>query len=336
MGLNEDILSIRSLTVGYLTERGLLIAVRDADLYVKKGESVCVVGESGSGKTTLANAILGILPPNSVILSGIISFEGIDLLSLDPRSRSSVLGVKISLVPQNPSSALNPLLKIEDQFCELLKYRMGIKDRRTCYKIALELLFRTGIKDPERVIKQYPHQLSGGMKQRVLIAMALSTSPSLLVADEPTSMLDATVQAQILEVLSGIKREGLSILLITHDLGVAQQICERIYIMYRGEIVEFGDLKMIMEEPLHPYTMVLLENAFLGFKKEYMKKDVEPQRAGNLSMGSACPFSSRCRYAFDRCFIERPSFIYYGSRGVRCFLYHGGSHGNNIVTRKYI
>jgi len=336
MSLGEDILAIGSLTVGYLTERGLLIAVRDADLHVKKGESVCVVGESGSGKTTLANAILGILPPNSVIVSGTISFEGTDLLSLDPHSRSSVLGVKISLVPQNPSLALNPLLKIEDQFCELLKYRRGIKDRRTCYKIALELLSRTGIKDSERVIKQYPHQLSGGMKQRVLIAMALSTSPSLLVADEPTSMLDATVQAQILEVLSGIRREGLSILLITHDLGVAQQVCERIYIMYRGEIVEFGDLKMIMEDPLHPYTMALLENAFLGFKKEYVKKNIEPQGVGNLSIGNECSFSSRCRYAFDRCYIERPGFTYYRSRGVRCFLYHGGSHGNNTVIRKHI
>ncbi|MEM4971125.1 MAG: ABC transporter ATP-binding protein [Sulfolobales archaeon] len=320
---NEYLLSIKSLTIGYLTEKGILKAVKDVDLYVGRGEGVCVVGESGSGKTTLANAILGILPPNAIVLGGSIVFEGIDLLRVDQRLRASILGVKIGLVPQNPSSSLNPILRIEDQFCEILKYRRGIKDRHRCREITEELLSKTGIRDPDRVMKQYPHQLSGGMKQRVLIAMALSTSPKLIVADEPTSMLDATIQAQILDVLSDIKRGGLSILMITHDLGVAERICERIYIMYYGEIMEFGSVDKIMSKPLHPYTKMLLEHAFLGFKssgrKETQYRGVEDLKIyGNED---ECIFSPRCPYAFNRCFVEKPKMLGDSNSGVKCFLY---------------
>ncbi len=320
---NEYLLNIKSLTVSYLTEGGVLKAVKDVDLYVKSGEGVCVVGESGSGKTTIANAILGILPPNAIVLGGSIIFEGIDLLKADQRLRMSILGIKIGLVPQNPSSSLNPLLRIEDQFCEILKYKRGIRDKHQCNGIVEELLHKTGIRDPDRVMRQYPHQLSGGMKQRVLIAMALSTSPKLIVADEPTSMLDATIQAQILDVLSDIKREGLSILMITHDLGVAERICERIYIMYYGEIMEFGSVERIMNKPLHPYTKMLLEHAFLGFKssgrKEVRYRGIEDLRIYRNDNG--CIFSSRCPYALNRCFVEKPKMLGDNGSGVKCFLY---------------
>jgi len=320
---DEPLLNIESLTVGYLTEEGILKAVKDVDLYVKSSEGVCVVGESGSGKTTLANAILGILPPNAIVLGGSIVFGGIDLLRADHRLRASILGIKISLVPQNPSSSLNPILRIEDQFCEILKHRRGVRDKRQCREIVEDLLRKTGIRDPDRVMRQYPHQLSGGMKQRVLIAMALSTSPKLIVADEPTSMLDATLQAQILDVLSDIKREGLSILMITHDLGVAERICERIYIMYYGEIMEFGSVEKILNKPLHPYTMLLLEHAFLGFKsggrKETGYGDMKDLRIYKNQNG--CIFSSRCPYAFSRCFAEKPKILGNSSSGVKCFLY---------------
>jgi peptide/nickel transport system ATP-binding protein len=323
MSRSENLLDIRSLTVGYVTEKGVLITVRDVDLYVGGSEGVCIVGESGSGKTTMANAILGILPSNSIILGGSINFEGVDLLRADQKLKSSILGVKINLVPQNPSTALNPIIRIEDQFCELLKYKRGIRDRKLCWETAKELLLKTGISDPDRVMKQHPHQLSGGMKQRVLIAMALSTSPKLIVADEPTSMLDATLQAQILDVLSDIKREGLSILMITHDLGVTERICERIYIMYYGEIMEFGSVEKILNKPLHPYTMLLLEHAFLGFKssgrKETGYRDMEDLRIYKNENG--CIFSSRCPYAFSRCFAEKPKILGDSSSGVKCFLY---------------
>jgi peptide/nickel transport system ATP-binding protein len=322
MSRSENLLDIRSLTVGYVTEKGVLITVRDVDLYVGGSEGVCIVGESGSGKTTMANAILGILPSNSIILGGSINFEGVDLLRADQKLKSSILGVKINLVPQNPSTALNPIIRIEDQFCELLKYKRGIRDRKLCWETAKELLLKTEIRDPDRVMKQYPHQLSGGMKQRVLIAMALSTSPMMIVADEPTSMLDATIQAQILDLFSEIKKtEGLSILMITHDLGAAQHICERIYIMYYGEILEFGSIKRIMNEPLHPYTMMLLKHAFLGFKSS-SKRDLSYQDTGDVKIyEKGCPFSSRCPYVLNKCLNEKPKFTGDSNSSVRCFLY---------------
>jgi peptide/nickel transport system ATP-binding protein/oligopeptide transport system ATP-binding protein len=316
------ILEIRSLSVGYLTSSGVLIAVNDADLAIGGGEAICIVGESGSGKTTLANTVLRILPPSSIIISGEIIFEDVDLLKIEESYMSRIRGSRIGIIPQNPSTSLNPIMKIEDQVCEFLKHKKGVKDKERCRDLALGAMKKAGIADPERVLKLYPHQLSGGMKQRVLIAMAISTSPSLLIADEPTSMLDATIQAQILDLLRDIKhREKISMMLITHDLGVASQICDYIYIMYRGEIVEKGPAMRVLEKPLHPYTISLMENAFLGFKSTGLKGRMIQERHGLSDRAPGCLYSSRCPYAFEKCFRERPGLLSRGGDHIRCFLY---------------
>ncbi len=317
------VLSIESLSVAYQTERGVLRAVDDVDLMIRDREVVCLVGESGSGKTTVANTILRILPPNAVILSGRVLFEDIDLLGIDEDSMSKIRGHRINIVPQNPSTALNPVLSIEDQFCEFLKHKRGIKERDRCRKIVLDLLGRVGMADPERVIKLYPHQLSGGMKQRVLIAIAISTSPRLVVADEPTSMLDATIQTQILDLLLDInRREGLSMLLITHDLGVALKACNRIYIMYAGEIVESGSTERVISKPLHPYTITLIDNAFLNFKSQGIKRTVSGDPPSLIDPPSGCRFHPRCPMAFNKCIEDHPGLIHKNTDSVRCFLYH--------------
>ncbi len=317
------VLGVESLSIAYETDRGLLRAVDKVDLRIDDREVVCLVGESGSGKTTIANTILGILPPNALVLSGRILFEGVDLLSIDEKSMLKIRGHRINIVPQNPSTALNPVLSIENQLCEFLKHKRDIRERRACREIAVDLMRRVGIADPERVLKLYPHQLSGGMRQRVLIAMAISTSPRLLVADEPTSMLDATIQAQILDLLLDInKKEGLSMLLITHDLGVALRTCNRIYVMYSGEIVEEGATERVLNKPLHPYTVALVENAFLGFKSQGVRKVViaEPTSLSDLFRG--CKYSPRCPLVFKRCLTEHPDLVRLGVEGsVGCFLY---------------
>ena len=320
------ILAIESLSIAYQTEKGLLRAVDNVDLRIEDREIVCLVGESGSGKTTVANPILRSLPPNAIILDGRVLFEGVDLLNMEEEDMSKIRGRKINIVPQNPSTALNPILNIETQFCEFLKHKKGIRERDRCREIAIDLLGRVGIADPERVLKLYPHQLSGGMKQRVLIAIAISTSPRLLVADEPTSMLDATIQSQILDLLLDInRREGLSMLLITHDLGVAMSACNRIYVMYAGEIVESGSTERVISKPLHPYTIALIDNAFLSFKSQGIKRAVSGEPPNLIDLPSGCRFSSRCPMAFDKCVKERPNLVQRGIDSVRCFLYHDAS-----------
>ncbi len=315
-------LEIRSLSVGYLSNSEVLIAVNDVDLTIGDSETVCIVGESGSGKTTLANAVLRILPPNAIIISGEIIFEDVDLLKIEESYMSSIRGSRIGIIPQNPSTSLNPIMNIEDQFCEFLKHKKGVRDRERCRDLASDAMRKAGIADPERVLKLYPHQLSGGMKQRVLIAMAISTSPRLLIADEPTSMLDATIQAQILDLLRNIKqREKISMMLITHDLGVASQICDHIYIMYKGEIVERGLVMRVLEKPLHPYTISLMENAFLGFKSMSLRGRMIQERHSLSDRATGCSYSSKCPYAFEKCFRERPRLFSIGGDHIRCFLY---------------
>ncbi len=257
-----NILEIKDLVVEYRIPEGIVRAIDNIDLFVKKGEVLAVVGESGSGKSTLAYSIVRLLPRNARIVKGSIIFntgnESIDLVKVPENIIRSLRGYKIGVVFQDPMTFLNPVMKIEDQIIEAMLTHRDISRDEARNKV-INILKRLRIPNPEYIARSYPHQLSGGMKQRVMIAMAIANEPDLLIADEPTSALDVTVQAEILNLFKYLQEEmDLSIILITHDLGVAARIADRIAIMYAGKVVEVGDVEEVFHDPLHPYTQGLL------------------------------------------------------------------------------
>lgn len=258
---SEALLSIRGLQVGYRTRQGVVPAVRGVDLDVAPGEVVAVVGESGSGKSTTAHAVLRLLAPNARVTAGQISFAGQDLLRLKEGELRLVRGAQIGLVPQDPTVSLNPVKRIGEQVAEVLRLH-GLTTRRSGLLDAVEVLDRAGLPDPAVRARQYPHELSGGMRQRALIAIAIAAKPKLIIADEPTSALDVTVQRLILDHLEHLTRElGTAVLLVTHDLGVASDRAQRIVVMSQGRVVEFGDTGAILDSPQDPYTRQLLAAA---------------------------------------------------------------------------
>ena len=256
----EPVLEVRNLAVSIKTPNGVVHPVKSVDLTVHKGEIVGIVGESGCGKTTTIKGILRLLPPNSTVTADKVYLAGHgDLLTTPLRRMRQLRGAKIGFVAQNPFGALNPIYTIERQFYELQKAHKTGVSRTESREIALRMLDGVGIVDPERVLDGYAHQLSGGMAQRVVIALATTLSPPLLIADEPTTGLDVTVQAQILDLISGlVRQEGRSMLLVTHDLGVIAQYCQKVVVMYDGEVVEHGPVLDVMVEPRHPYTQRLI------------------------------------------------------------------------------
>jgi peptide/nickel transport system ATP-binding protein len=255
------LLSVRDLTVSYSTSEGTFTAVEDVEFDVHGGEVVAIVGESGSGKSTSAQAVIGMLARNGRVTAGSITFDGTDLTALNERQWRDVRGCQIGLVPQDPIVSLNPVKKIGDQVGEALRIH-GLARRRDAAARAVELLEQAGLSDPEARARQYPHQLSGGMRQRVLIAAAMAAKPKLIIADEPTSALDVTVQRQILDHIERLTRDaGTAMLLITHDLGVAADRASKIVVMSRGRVVEAGPTERVLLSPEHPYTQTLLSNA---------------------------------------------------------------------------
>lgn len=322
-----SLLSIRSLSVGYVTEKGVLKALNNVDLDVEEREIFCIAGESGCGKTTLGNAVLGILPPNAVILGGSVLFEGRDLLRTRPEEMERIRGRLISYIPQNPGTSLNPLIKIYDHFLEMFRSRSP-RDLGDPWKASSELLTRVGIRDPERVLKLRPYQLSGGMRQRVLIALSIALRPRVVVADEPTSMLDATIQSQVLGLIKSLKQSlGTSFLLITHDMGVIREACDRVAIMYAGEVVEEGPVEKVIEAPMHPYTEMLRRSAFLPLKTQGEVKALEGEPPSLLDPPRGCRFHPRCPYAMGVCREKEPPVVAAGSLKVRCHLYPEGVKG---------
>lgn len=256
----EPVLEVRNLAVRIATPHGVVHPVKGVDLTVHKGEIVGIVGESGCGKSTTIKGILRLLPPNSTVTADKVHLAGYgDLLKLPMRRMREVRGAKIGFVAQNPFGALNPIYTIERQFYELQKAHKTGVSRKESREIAMKMLDGVGIVNPARVLDGYAHQLSGGMAQRVVIALATTLSPPLLIADEPTTGLDVTVQAQILDLISGlVRQEGRSMLLVTHDLGVVAQYCQKVVVMYDGEVVEHGSVMDVMVEPQHPYTQRLI------------------------------------------------------------------------------
>lgn len=307
------VLEVHNLTVSFNSKT----AVDNVSFDLYAGEIVGLVGESGCGKSLTAFSILGISPPGSY-LSGKVIYKGVDLLTLDDESKRKVRGNLISLIPQDPLSALNPVFTIGDQISEVLTTHKNIT-RSQALEESRKALESINVPNAKERLGDYPHQFSGGMKQRVLIAMALVAKPDVLIADEPTTALDVTIQLQILEIMKELKNKGKAILLITHDLAQVAEVCDRVFVMYLGKIVESASTRDIFINPKHPYTIGLLNSL-----PEENKKVLNPilgQPASIDSIPSGCAFHPRCPHIFDRCKIEMPKlYDVTESHESRCFL----------------
>ena len=310
MTLNSEknvVLRVEDLKVSFRTYAGTVQAVRGVDFELKKGETVAIVGESGSGKSVSTKAVMGILQANAVVESGRILYDGQDLLQLDEKGMKEIRGKRIGLIFQDPMSALNPIMKVGKQITEVLLKR-GL-DRKQAREEALKLMKDVGIPQAETRFEQYPFQFSGGMRQRIVIAIALAGEPEILICDEPTTALDVTVQARILEMINRIKEErNLSVIFITHDLGVVANMADRVYVMYAGKIVETGTVQEIFFEPAHPYTWALLTSMpDLETHGRLQAIPGTPPNMLNPPQGDA--FAVRNRYALQIDFEEEPPFF---------------------------
>jgi len=317
----EKILEVKDLHVTFTTYGGTVQAVRGVDFHLNKGETLAIVGESGCGKSVTSNAIMGLIPnPPGKISGGKILFKGKDLTKLQEKKMRSIRGVDISMIFQDPMTALNPTLTIGTQLMEGLKQHRKVSDKEA-KKRALEMMDLVGIPNPEERMKQYPHQFSGGMRQRIVIAIALICEPELLIADEPTTALDVTIQAQILELFEKIQEvTGVSIILITHDLGVVAKIADRIAVMYAGKIIETGTKREIFYKPQHPYTRGLL-NSVPRLDAKGKLKPIDGTPPDLFSPPKGCPFTARCPMAMEVCNKIYPSSTTISdSHSVDCWL----------------
>ena len=318
---NGPLLSIEGLTVEFPSPTGPLRAVDGVTFHVHRGETLGLVGESGSGKSMSALAVIGLVPPPGRIAEGSIRFNGAELRDMRERDLRRIRGAAVGFVFQEPMTALNPVFTIGSQLVETLAAH-DIATGRAAVQKAVELLDAVRLPDPERRLRDYPHQLSGGQRQRALIAMALACNPALLIADEPTTALDVTVQAEILDLLREMKdRFGLALLLITHDLGVVAETADRVAVMYAGRIVEQSPVRAIFADPLHPYTRGLLGSMPGRDRSRQLQAipgTVPP--LGNLPPG--CAFAPRCADRFEPCDKARPGdALMDGGRSVKCYLY---------------
>jgi oligopeptide/dipeptide ABC transporter ATP-binding protein len=311
------LLDVRDLHTEFRTGAGTIRAVDGISYAVEPGETVAIVGESGSGKSVSALSILRLIPdPPGRITGGEVRFLGRDLLQLSDGEMREVRGGDIGMVFQEPMTSLNPVLTIGRQITETLEQHRGA-DRAAAHKRAVELLGLVGIADPVRRLKQYPHQLSGGMRQRVMIAIAVACDPKLIIADEPTTALDVTIQAQILELMSGLTRRlGVALIIITHNLGVVARYAKRVNVMYAGRIVESGPAAAIYHEPRHPYTLALLRSVPRLDRPRRARLDpVDGQPPDLTRLGRGCAFRPRCRFAVDACAEAPPPLVVAGAAG---------------------
>lgn len=306
--MDNYLLSVQDLHVAFTTYRGMVHAVNGVYLHIHPEEIVGLVGETGCGKSTVGLSIVQLLGGNGKITKGKIIFEGEDLLGKTESQMRDIRRKKISLIFQDPTAALNPVFTIGDQITEAIIASEGLR-KKEAYKEAIELLSLLGIPDSASVVKQYPHELSGGMKQRVMIAIALSKNPTLLIADEPTSNLDVTIQAQILDLMMSIKEKTrMAILFITHDMGVVAQTCNKVAVMYAGQVIEFGNVRQIFKEPQHPYTQGLLRVANLTGEKARLKP-IPGTVPTLIRLPKGCLFSSRCPNVSAKCTEFSPKLI---------------------------
>lgn len=319
---NNNILEIKNLHTYFYTDSGVIKSVDGVDIELREGTTLGIVGESGSGKSVTALSVMGLLMGTTgKVAEGEILFEGRDLTKLDDEERRKMRGEKISMIFQEPMTSLNPVMKIGDQITECILMHNNISKQEAWDK-AVEMLKLTGVPRVERMMKEYPFQLSGGQRQRVMIAMALVCKPKILIADEPTTALEVTIQAQILDLMENLKQKtGTSILFITHDLGVVAEVCDDVVVMYSGRVVEKGDVRSIFASPSHPYTKGLLASIpKLGECAEELESI--PGNVPNPKyMPQGCKFAPRCSCAFDKCREEEPGFYDVGEGHMsRCWL----------------
>ena len=316
---NNVILEVKDLSINYITDDGTVYAVNELSFPLHKGSTLCLVGETGAGKTSTAKAIMGLLPkPQGKVVSGEILLEGEDLLKADKKQMQKVRGSKISMISQDPMTSLNPVMRILEQVQEVLLLHKT-KSRIEATKLAKQVLLQVGIKE-DRVM-EYPHQFSGGMRQRVGIAMALACSPEILIADEPTTALDVTIQAQVLELMKDLKKKyDMSMIMITHDLGIVADICDYVAVMYAGSVVEYGDKRHIFMNARHPYTIGLFGCIpDLSVDQEELVP-IRGMTPDPTELPKGCPFAARCDSATERCFAEKPENVEIEpGHWVRCF-----------------
>lgn len=315
------LLEVENLQTEFKVKRGTVKAVNNVSFGVEKGEILAIVGESGSGKSVTSLSVMGLIREPGKVTGGKIMFHGENLVGKSNKEMNKIRGDKISMIFQEPMTSLNPVYKIGDQIMESILTHMDLS-KKEAKELAVKMLDLVGIPSPEQRMEDYPHQMSGGMRQRVMIAMALSCNPELLIADEPTTALDVTIQAQILELIDKLRNKiGMAVLLITHDLGVVAETADRVVVMYCGRIVEQADVKDIFTKPLHPYTIGLLESIpRLEEDRDrlYMIRGMVPDPT---ELPKGCPFADRCDNCMEKCKEHMPALVDVGGRKVRCFLH---------------
>ncbi|MFO7739045.1 MAG: ABC transporter ATP-binding protein [Desulfatiglandaceae bacterium] len=321
----EAILSVRNLITAFETEAGRIRAVENVSFDVIRGRTLGIVGESGCGKSVTALSVMRLLPkPAGMIESGQILFQGRDIVTLPAEKMHEIRGYGISMIFQEPMTALNPVHRIGQQLAEVFSLHFPEMRDREIRERCVEMLQKVGIPEPSQRMNEYPHQLSGGMRQRVMIAMALAGEPDILIADEPTTALDVTIQAQILELMAALQAEtGMAIIFITHGLGVIAEICDEVMVMYAGTVAETAPVADLFKKPMHPYTLGLLASIpRLENPRKIKLNTIKGQVPGLYDKPKGCPFQNRCPYAMRGCEIEPPALRQVGANHrVSCYLY---------------
>ena len=316
------LLSVKNLSTEFPVKKGIVRAVEDVSFDVDAGEILAIVGESGSGKSVTSLSVMGLLAEPGHVAGGSMEFEGKDLTKLSEKQYRELRGNDMAMIFQEPMTSLNPVYRVGNQIVEAIRTHEKVSKAEAKAR-AVDLLRKVGIPSPEARINDYPHQMSGGMRQRVMIAMALACNPKLLIADEPTTALDVTIQAQILDLLRRLRDDtGMAVLLITHDLGVVSETADRVVVMYCGQVVEEAEVRTLFDHPMHPYTLGLLKSIPRleddDTKRLYMIKGMVPNP---LEMPPGCHFSDRCDSCMDICRTKVPDLVDLDGHKVRCFLY---------------
>jgi peptide/nickel transport system ATP-binding protein len=319
--MTVPVLSVRDLKVEFVTRRATLRAIDGVSFDIAKGEVLGVVGESGAGKSVTGLAVIGLIDPPGRISGGEILLSGMRIDHLPAEEIRRVRGKRIGMIFQDPLTSLNPLYRIGDQIVETIRTHTNLSES-AARKRAVDLLAEVGIPAPEKRVNGYPHEFSGGMRQRVVIALAICAEPELIIADEPTTALDVSVQAQIIALIKRLGRDhGTAVMLVTHDMGVIAETCDRVAVMYSGRIAEIGPVQDVVRNPLHPYAKGLMGAipTLAGEEKRLVQIPGSMPRLSAIPPG--CPFNPRCSFVFDRCRVERPEPIRHGAQAVACHLY---------------
>lgn len=330
---NEIVLEVKNLKTHFISNKGTAKAVDGIDFVLRKGETLGIVGESGSGKSMTSLSILRLIPsPPGKIVDGQVLLNGKDLVKMSDEELRKIRGNQISMIFQEPMTSLNPVIPVGEQIAEALRLHQGLS-RKQAWDKSVEMIGLVGIPSPEKRAKQEPFQLSGGMRQRIMIAMALACTPEVLIADEPTTALDVTIQAQILEIMKDLQRKiGMGIIFITHDLGVVAEMCDQVGVMYAGQIVEHRNAKDIFTNPLHPYTQGLIGSLPKLYEDQEELQIIEGTVPSPYDYPDGCRFADRCPFSTDICVQKEPRLIQHSEAAkVRCWKYTDEWQDNNLV-----